>query len=71
MARFEEKVDELETIVRELETGALSVEAGVALFEKGVAVTKECLTALNAGKDRISAVKAEMERLFQGDESEE
>jgi exodeoxyribonuclease VII small subunit len=53
MAKFEENLTALETVVERLERGDLSLEESVKLFEEGVTLSTACKTELDAAEGRI------------------
>jgi exodeoxyribonuclease VII small subunit len=50
---FEEKLAELEQIVRRLESDELPLEKALEDFEKGVALSRECRTILDQARKKI------------------
>ncbi|MBR2988844.1 MAG: exodeoxyribonuclease VII small subunit [Clostridia bacterium] len=65
---YEKKIEKLEQIVKKLEDGKISLDESVALFEEGVAITKDCFSALNEYKGKISVVQGEIDKLFKDEE---
>lgn len=53
MAKFEENLTALETVVERLERGDLSLEDSVRLFEEGVKLSGACRTELDSAEGRI------------------
>jgi exodeoxyribonuclease VII small subunit len=53
MAKFEENLTSLETVVERLERGDLSLEDSVKLFEQGVALSAACKVELDAAEGKI------------------
>lgn len=53
VARFEDAMKELETIVQKLERGELKLEESLTLFERGMALSQECRTALDTAELKI------------------
>ena len=53
MAKFEENLTALETVVERLEKGDLSLEDSVKLFEEGVTLSSACKTELDAAEGKI------------------
>ncbi len=51
---FEEKLTELEEIVRQLENGDVRLDEMLELFEKGIGLTKECTKELTDAEQKIS-----------------
>ena len=65
---YENSLKELENIVKQLESGKLTLDEGVELFEKGVSLTKECLTALDEYKGKITSKSGEEDKLLADNE---
>jgi exodeoxyribonuclease VII small subunit len=63
MAKFEEQLTALETVVEKLERGELSLDESVALFEEGVRLSSACKKELDAAEGRIQV-------LTEGDDGE-
>lgn len=53
MAKFEENLTALESVVERLERGDLSLEDSVKLFEQGVVLSGACKLELDAADGRI------------------
>lgn len=53
-ASFENKMQDLEKIVKDLEKGDLSLEESVKIFEKGMKISKECNEILEGAEKRIT-----------------
>jgi exodeoxyribonuclease VII small subunit len=51
--RFEEHLEELETIVRELETGALPLEDALGKYERGIRCLRECQVILERAEKKL------------------
>ena len=56
LSRFEETLQELETLVRKLEQGELPLEESLKAFERGVRLTRECQQSLSAAEQRVEQV---------------
>lgn len=65
---YENSLKELDGIVNRLENEKLTLEEGVELFEKGVTLTKECLTALDEYKGKITSIRGEVDKLLADNE---
>ncbi len=50
---FEERLDQLETIVKQLESPNLQLDEAIALYEKGVGLSLDCRGYLTAAETRI------------------
>lgn len=53
MAKFEESLTALESVVERLERGELSLEESVRLFEEGVKLSEACKKELEAAEGRV------------------
>lgn len=53
MAKFEENLTALESVVERLERGDLSLEDSVKLFEDGVKLSSSCKAELDAAEGRV------------------
>jgi exodeoxyribonuclease VII small subunit len=53
MAKFEEQLTALESVVERLERGELSLEESVRLFEEGVKLSDACKKELEAAEGKI------------------
>lgn len=53
MAKFEEALNKLETIVQQLEKGDLTLEDSVRLFEQGVQLSTACRQELDSAEGRV------------------
>ncbi|HEX4321211.1 MAG TPA: exodeoxyribonuclease VII small subunit [Acidobacteriaceae bacterium] len=53
MAKFEESVRKLETIVSQLEQGDLNLEDSIRLFEEGVGLSTACQKELDAAEGKV------------------
>ena len=51
---FENKMQDLEKIVKDLESGDLSLEESVKIFEKGMKISKECNEILEWAEKKIT-----------------
>ena len=73
-ASFENKMQDLEKIVKDLEKGDLSLEESVKIFEKGMKISKECNEILEEAEKRITILLnnngeiQEKEFLYEGKE---
>ena len=56
MAKFEEQLTALETVVERLERGELSLEESVRLFEEGVQLSSACKQELEAAEGKIQVL---------------
>jgi exodeoxyribonuclease VII small subunit len=56
MAKFEEQLTALETVVERLERGELSLDESVQLFEEGVKLSNACKKELDAAEGRIQVL---------------
>lgn len=53
---FEEKMENLEKIVKELEDGKLDLEASVKKFEEGMKISKQCNEILEKSEKKITVL---------------
>lgn len=53
MAKFEESLKKLESIVAQLEQGELSLEDSLKLFEEGVSLSAQCKQELDAAEGKV------------------
>ncbi len=51
---FEEKLGELDGIVKKLETGDTTLDEMLALFESGVKIARECGAELDSAEKKIN-----------------
>jgi exodeoxyribonuclease VII small subunit len=56
MAKFEEQITALETVVERLERGELSLDESVRLFEEGARLSNACKAELEAAEGRIQVL---------------
>jgi exodeoxyribonuclease VII small subunit len=53
MAKFEDSLKKLETIVTQLEQGDLALEDSLKLFEEGVSLSASCKQELDAAEGKV------------------
>jgi exodeoxyribonuclease VII small subunit len=53
MAKFEDSLKKLETIVAQLEQGDLALEESLKLFEEGVGLSAPCKQELEAAEGKV------------------
>lgn len=58
---LDEKLNKLKNITEKLESGSVGIEEGIKLFEEGTVIAKECYTALNEAKGKITQIKKQMD----------
>lgn len=51
--KFEDALDELETVLRDLEDGATGLEDALARYERGVALLRQCYGQLKDAEQRV------------------
>lgn len=56
---FEEKLGELDNIVKKLETGETTLDEMLALFESGVKIARECSLELENAEKKINILVAD------------
>lgn len=59
--KFENSVQELETIVSRLEDGNIELDTALELFEKGINLSKELHNVLNKAEQKVTKLTAEKE----------
>ncbi|MBR2499995.1 MAG: exodeoxyribonuclease VII small subunit [Clostridia bacterium] len=59
--KFENSVQELETIVSRLEDGNIELDTALELFEKGINLSKELHNVLNKAEQKVTKLSAETE----------
>ena len=59
MAKFEDQLAALETVVERLERGELSLDKSVQLFEDGVRLSTACKKELDSAEGRIQVLVEE------------
>ena len=59
MAKFEDQLAALETVVERLERGELSLDESVQLFEDGVRLSTACKKELDSAEGRIQVLVEE------------
>ncbi|TNF06614.1 MAG: exodeoxyribonuclease VII small subunit [Gammaproteobacteria bacterium] len=50
---FEQKLNQLETLVNDMEKGSLTLEDSLKAFEEGIKITRECQQALKEAELRV------------------
>ncbi|WP_428312245.1 exodeoxyribonuclease VII small subunit [Hydrocarboniphaga sp.] len=58
VARFEDALGELESIVEKMERGDLKLEESLQLFERGVGLTRQCRTSLETAELKVKNLLA-------------
>lgn len=58
VGRFEEAMQELETIVQSLERGELRLEESLRLFERGVTLARQCRNSLQSAELKVQELVA-------------
>jgi exodeoxyribonuclease VII small subunit len=56
MAKFEESLKQLETIVAQLEKGDLSLEDSIRLFEEGMNLSSVCKQELDSAEGKVQVL---------------
>jgi exodeoxyribonuclease VII small subunit len=56
MAKFEDRLTALESVVERLERGELSLDDSIRLFEEGIKLSEACKTELEAAEGRIQVL---------------
>jgi exodeoxyribonuclease VII small subunit len=74
MAKFEEHLTKLESVVEQLERGDLTLEDSVRLFEEGVKLSEACKAELEEAEGRVMVLvegkggKVEVKEMEEGEE---
>jgi exodeoxyribonuclease VII small subunit len=74
MAKFEEHLTKLESVVEQLERGDLTLEDSVRLFEEGVKLSVACKAELEEAEGRVMVLvegkggKVEVKEMEEGEE---
>lgn len=53
VSRFEQQLQELESIVAQVESGELALETSLQLFERGMSLASQCRNALDTAELRL------------------
>lgn len=56
-ASFEEKLAELEALVRQIEQGSMPLDKSLEAFEKGVKLAKECHSILDTASQKVTEIR--------------
>jgi exodeoxyribonuclease VII small subunit len=56
MAKFEDSLKQLETIVSQLEKGDLPLEDSIKLFEEGIRLSSACKEELDAAEGKVQVL---------------
>lgn len=56
---FEDKIKELETIVKELESGEVNLDDAIEKYAKAMNLAKECSDKLNTAVEKVNKVLKE------------
>ncbi len=62
---FEEKMEDLEEIVKKLESGELNLDKSVEEFEKGILMAKECNKILEEAEKKITILLTKKDELVE------
>ena len=68
--KFEEAIDQLDTIVRKLETGDLPLDEAIKVFEEGTRLRKFCEEKLKETERRVEMIIKEKLPAKQGEKPE-
>ena len=52
-SRFEDSLNELQSIVAELESGSLGLEMSLARFERGIGLLRDCYSSLESAERKV------------------
>jgi len=64
MAKFEDSLKQLETIVNQLEKGDLALEESMKLFEEGVRLSTACKEELDAAEGKVQVLLKQRDGLL-------
>lgn len=53
---YEEKIEQVKSIIAKIEDGETSLEESIRLYEQGAVLIKQCETLLNEAELKISAL---------------
>ncbi|MDX2465426.1 MAG: exodeoxyribonuclease VII small subunit [Porticoccus sp.] len=59
---FEQKLDQLETLVGDMEKGGLSLEDSLKSFEDGIKITRECQQALKDAELKVEMLTRDSDK---------
>ncbi len=62
VARFEQEMQELETIVAQMEKGDLRLEDSLKLFERGTQLSRSCRKSLDTAELKVRTLLGEEDR---------
>ena len=68
---FEDKIRELEEIVKELESGEVNLDDAIEKYTKAMKLAKECSDRLNAATEKVNKILKENGELVDFNVSEE
>jgi len=60
---FEQKLEELETIINQLETGEISLEESIESYTKAMKIVKECDEKIKSFEKQVSMIIGEQGQL--------
>ena len=60
---FEQKLEELETIINQLETGEISLEESIESYTKAMKIVKECDEKIKSFEKQVSMMVGEQGKL--------
>ncbi|MDD3048497.1 MAG: exodeoxyribonuclease VII small subunit [Bacilli bacterium] len=61
--KFEEKLEELESIIKELETGEVDLDDAINKYTKAMKITKECSDKLTSVEKQVNKILTESGKL--------
>ena len=68
---FEDKIRELEEIVKELETGEVNLDDAILKYTKAMKLAKECSDRLNSATEKVNKILKENGELVDFEVSEQ
>ncbi|HHW89759.1 MAG TPA: exodeoxyribonuclease VII small subunit [Clostridiales bacterium] len=61
--KFEEAMDNLNSIIEKLENKDTQLDEGIELYQKGLELARLCLSSLEEAKGKITLIKKEFSKL--------
>lgn len=59
---FEQKLNQLESLVNDMEQGSLTLEDSLKAFEEGIKITRECQQALKEAELRVDMLTRDSDK---------
>jgi exodeoxyribonuclease VII small subunit len=61
--KFEDKLNELETIIKDLESGEVDLDDAIDKYTKAMKISKECSDKLNNVEEQVNKILTESGKL--------